>query len=413
MGVDPNEAAAVRRSPRSAAARSRLRYAPDERSAPDERDSPANPRLSGPRRIRVRVGRISIIAPMLNEARHIEDFVSDLANQDFTGDVELLVADGGSTDGSPELLQRAAGRHGIPLVALTNEAGWVSQGLNACIRRAGGDLLVRLDCHSRYPPDYLRRCALAAEQTGAEVVGGVIVAEGGSLVERGVACAMDSPFGGIGFYRVLAGDGGTIDRLAGTFGVRRSGEGGDAGRVETDTLTFGAFRPRAFELAGLFDESLRRNQDDELNLRVRRAGGRVVLDPTIHVHYTPRGSLRSVFRQYSQYGYWKVAVAVKHRTMPGPRSMVPAAFVASIGALALAGLGSRGSRQVLGAALAAYTAAAVGAGVTAVRRRGEPGHLVPVVVAVFPAFHLGYGTGMVAGALRAALLAGRRRPIRF
>jgi glycosyltransferase involved in cell wall biosynthesis len=361
----------------------------------------------------VTVTSISIIAPMLNEARHIEDFVDDLSRQDFTGDVELLVADGGSTDGSPELLRRAAERHGIRLVALTNEAGWVSQALNACIRRAGGDLLVRLDCHSRYPPDYLRRCAIAAEETGAEVVGGVIVAEGRTLVERAVACAMDSPFGGIGFYRVLASDGGTIDRLAGTFGVRRSAGGARDGRVETDTLTFGAFRPRAFELAGLFDESLRRNQDDELNLRVRQAGGRVVLDPSIHVHYTPRGSLRSVFRQYRQYGYWKVAVAVKHGTVPGPRSMVPAAFVASVAALVAAGTASRERRYVLAAALAAYAAAATGAGVTAARRRGEPAHLVPIVVAVFPAFHVGYGAGMLGGALRAAILAGLRRPIRF
>lgn len=386
---------------------------PDLRYVGDERGSPATPSRPRSRERGVTVQRISVIAPMLNEARHIDDFVSDLAGQDFAGEFELIVADGGSTDGSPELLRRAVDRHGIRLVEAANGAGWVSHGLNACIRRATGDLLVRLDCHSRYPADYLRRCAVAADETGAEVVGGVIVANGQSLVERAVACAMDSPFGGIGFYRVLGNGGGVLDRVAGTFGVRRGSPTTGGGRVDTDTLTFGAFRPRAFELAGLFDESLRRNQDDELNLRVREAGGRVVLDPTIHVYYTPRGSLRSVFRQYYEYGYWKVAVMAKHRTLPGPRSMVPATFVVSVATLGLAGLRSSRARGLLGAVLGAYTAAALAAGTTTVRRRGEAARIVPVVVAVFPAFHLGYGAGMIAGGLRAAVSTALRRPVSF
>ena len=116
-------------------------------------------------------------------------------------------------------------------------------------------------------------------------------------------------------------------------GVRGAPRDAAAGRVETDTITFGAFRPAAFELAGLFDESLRRNQDDELNLRVRAAGGRVVLDPSIRVRYTPRGSLRGVFAQYFEYGYWKVAVLWKHRQPPSARSLAPLAFVTSLAAL--------------------------------------------------------------------------------
>ena len=350
---------------------------------------------------------------MLNEAAHIDDFVGDLATQDFAGEVELLVADGGSTDGSKEILRRAAERHGIALVALTNEAGWVSHGLNACIRRATGGLLVRLDCHSRYPSDYLRRCVLAAEETGADVVGGVIVANGRTPVERAVACAMDSPFGGIGFYRVVGGDGGLAARLGGKFGLRRGRHSGHADRLETDTATFGAFRPEVFELVGLFDESLRRNQDDELNLRVRRAGGRVVLDPAILVYYTPRGSLRGVFRQYFEYGYWKVAVMVKHGTPSGPRSMIPAAFVLSLASLALLAPRSGTARRLLGAELLLYAASAAAAGAATVRRRREAPSLLPLVLAAFPAFHLGYGIGMITGALRTAGLVALRRPERF
>jgi succinoglycan biosynthesis protein ExoA len=359
------------------------------------------------------IARISIIVPMLNEADHIEAFLDDVADQDFEGEVELLVADGGSTDGSPELLSTAAERRGIELLSLHNEAGWVSHGLNACIRAAKGDLLVRLDCHSRYPPDYLRRCAAAAEATGAQVVGGIIVADGRTRIERSVACAMDSPFGGIGFYRVLASDAGPLARLAGTFGLARERNVAPTGRVDTDTLTFGAFRPEAFQLAGLFDESLRRNQDDEFNLRVRLAGGRVVLDPAIRVHYKPRGSLRKVFQQYFDYGYWKVAVMAKHRQLPGPRSLVPLALIGSVGLLALLGTQSPTARRLLWVELALYGGLAAASATATVRARRESPDLLPSVVAVFPAFHLGYGSGMLAGLLRVARMRVLGRPISF
>src|SRR5919199_1677192 len=115
---------------------------------------------------------------MLNEAAHIADFVDDVAAQDFRGEVELLVADGGSTDGSVELLRTAAERHDLALELIDNPDRWVSPGLNACIERARGDLLVRLDCHSRYRSDYLRLCASAAAETGAAVVGGIVVPHG-------------------------------------------------------------------------------------------------------------------------------------------------------------------------------------------------------------------------------------------
>jgi succinoglycan biosynthesis protein ExoA len=356
------------------------------------------------------VERVSVIVPMLNEAAHVEDFVSDVAAQDYGGAVELIVADGGSTDGSPELLRRAAARHGLTVVELQNDAGWVSQGLNRCIEHAAGDLLVRLDCHSRYPPEYLRLTVAAAVETGADVVGGVIVAEGESPVERAVAAAMDNPFGGIGFYRVLSPEGGLSRRLAAAFGLGRAGTGEGGGRVETDTATFGAFRPAAFVRAGLFDEELRRNQDDELNLRIRRAGGRVVLDPAIRVFYRPRGSFTAVFRQYYEYGYWKVAVMAKHGRPPGPRSLVPATFVGSAGSLLLLAPASSTARRLLLAELGLYGALAVAAAASSARRRGEPAALVPVTAAVFPAFHVGYGTGMLAGAARlvAATIAGRR-----
>jgi succinoglycan biosynthesis protein ExoA len=317
---------------------------------------------------------------MLNEAAYVEQLASDLAGQDFAGDVEVIVADGGSTDGSVPLLLAAAERLGLTLRVVDNPAGWVSQGLNRCIGEASGDLIVRADCHSRYPPEYLRRCAEASEATGADNVGGLVVATGRTPTERAVACAMDSAFGGIGWTRHEAA----------------------GGPVEVDTVTFGAFRPEAFRRAGLFDESLRRNQDDEFNLRLRRHGGRVVLDPSIRLCYTPRGSLWAVFRQYFDYGRWKVPVMRKHRRMLGIRSLAPAAFVLSLLALAAATAFWRPAAWALVLEVAIYAAFALGFGLASLRRRREPVHLLPRVLAAFVAFHIGYGLGMVRGLVSTA-----------
>ena len=218
-------------------------------------------------------------------------------------------------------------------------------------------------------------------ETGAWNVGGVVRAAGTTPGERAVACAMDSAFGGIGWTRAESA----------------------GGRAEVDTVTYGAFRREAFERAGLYDETLIRNQDDELNLRLRLAGGTIVLDPAIEVFYTPRASWRRVFRQYYEYGLWKIPVMLRHRRVLSARSLAPAAFVLGLIGGALLGLVWRPAWALTAAVVAVYAIAALGFAVASVRRRGEPAALVPRVVAVYTAFHVGYGVGMLHGALRALL----------
>jgi hypothetical protein len=198
-------------------------------------------------------------------------------------------------------------------------------------------------------------------------------------MERAVACALDSPFGGAHWTR----------------------HGSSSARVEVDNFYCGAFRPEALGRAGVFDETLVRNQDDELNFRIRAAGGRIVLDTRIRSEYTPRGSLAGAFRQYYEYGVWKIPVMLKHRAVLSGRSLAPLALVSSLGLLAL---GSRhpAGRRLLAAEVAAYAAAAVAFGAASIQSRGESPRLLPRVVAVYPMFHLGYGVGMLVGAARAA-----------
>ncbi len=328
---------------------------------------------------------ISVVAPVRNEGSNVDHFVSDLAAQDFTGELEVLVADGNSEDGSAERLRDSAWSAGLNLRVLQNPAGWVSPGLNTCIKEARGDLIVRLDCHSRYPTDYLRRCAELSERTGAWNVGGRLVPTGTTPTERAVACAMDSPFGGIGWTRA-----------------------GTCGPIDTDTVTFGAFRPEAFEHAGLFDETLVRNQDDEFNLRLRRAGGQILLDPEITVMYRPRGSIARVWRQYYEYGLWKVPVMLKHRRVLTVRSVAPLAFVLATIALFAATARFPLARRLLILQWSVYGAAGVAFAARSVSEHDESWSLLPRVLATFPAFHLGHGSGQAVGWLRAARRLRRR-----
>ena len=149
---------------------------------------------------------MTLIVPMRNEADRVQGFIGDVAAQDYRGAMDLIVADGASSDGSGDRLEAAAASAGVRLTLLENPERFVSHGLNRCIAAATGELLVRLDCHSRYPPDYVRLCAEASEATGAWNVGGVLVPRGDTSTERAVAAAMDGPFGGIGWTRAAAAE---------------------------------------------------------------------------------------------------------------------------------------------------------------------------------------------------------------
>jgi succinoglycan biosynthesis protein ExoA len=329
--------------------------------------------------------KISIIVPCRNERQHIGEFLDSLLNQSFDRDwkVEVLVADGLSDDGTREIL--ASYMEKAPSVQMIDNPGRiVSTGLNAAIASSTGDIIIRMDAHTVYARDYIRQCVNVLQESGADNVGGPWIARGHGSMGRAIAAAFQSPF------------------CAGGGKAHNPDYSGEA-----DTVYLGCWRRSAFERFGLFDPDLVRNQDDEFNFRIRRAGGKVVQSSRIQSHYTPRSSLTAVFRQYLQYGFWKVAVIRKHGKMASWRHAVPALFVGSLLTLTLllvlaAVFGWEFifviSRTVLCIQLLAYLFACIAAAVPFRGRLQLPSLLaLPAVIAIH---HISYGLGFLMGLLK-------------
>lgn len=324
--------------------------------------------------------RVSVVAPCRNERAFIRAFLEDLLRQERDGlKCEFLIADGMSDDGTREILNEYAEQY-REIRVVENPARIVPAGLNAAIRAARGEVIVRMDVHARYAVDFLRRSVEVLEETGAANVGGAIRAEGRDYWGKAIAAASHAPY-------VCGG--------AATREVDFEGP--------TDTVFPGCWRRETLERIGLFDEALVRNQDDELNYRITKAGGVVWQSPKIRCWYEPRNSLRKLFLQYFQYGFWKVAVIRKHRLPAKLRHLAPGVFVLVLMVLAAgwaigaaAGWRAAGWFGWLLAALAgAYVCAAAAAAAIGARRAGW--ELLPGILAAIPCFHFGYGTGFLAG----------------
>ena len=330
---------------------------------------------------------ISVIIPCRNENRHIREFLDSLLIQDLDPDwqLEILVADGLSDDGTRETLRRYSETTSLVRV-IDNPGRIVSTGLNVAIGAATGEIIIRMDAHTTYARDYIRECVTALRESSADNVGGPWVAEGGGLVGKAIAAAFRSPF--------CAGGGKAHDP---------NYEG------EVDTVYLGCWYRSVFDRVGLFDPGLVRNQDDEFNFRLRRSGGRIWQSPRIKSSYTPRASIVALFRQYAQYGFWKVAVIRKHRALASWRHAVPGLFVgATLTSLALivaaTVFGLPSVAVATGAAVAAglsiYFLACIAATLPFAHSL-DPLALVmmPGVIAVY---HIAYGLGFLSGILKLA-----------
>jgi len=323
---------------------------------------------------------VSIIVPCRNEALHIDAFCESLRAQqlDACQIVDVIVADGMSNDGTRE---RLADWQSLwkSLRVIDNHRHIVSAGLNLAIARARGEFVIRMDVHTMYDPTYVSECVRVLRETGANCVGGAWRPLEESGLQQAIALAFKSPFG----------SGGALSRRADYSGP-------------VDTVYLGAWRRDELVRLGGFDESLVRNQDDELNLRIARSGGVIWQSSRIRSSYAPRASLRALFFQFYQYGYWKVAVIAKHGWPASPRHLAPFGLVAAVALLGLMSPLAYPARIGVSLLIMVYVSAVLVAAWAA----GEPRTVLNVARALI-CMHWGYGVGFARGLIDFLLF---RRP---
>lgn len=334
---------------------------------------------------------VSIIMPIRNEARYISDCLKSILNQDYPPHLlEVLVVDGMSNDETREIVrgfihseEEGEKRNqassvdttgGKPAIVLLDNPGRiVPSAFNIGLQHAKGEIIIRVDGHCRIDHDYVRRCVELLRTKGADNVGGLMRGEGQSFAARVISLATSSPFG----------VGGARFHYAQTAGW-------------VDTVYLGAYRREVFARIGGFDEELVRNQDDEFNFRLTQSGGKIWLDPSIQVTYYVRSNFRTLWRQYFQYGFYKVRVIQKRRQVASWRHMVPASFVAALAFTIILSLIS--GHKFWGFLVAGpYLAANILASIWTARRDWETIRLLPLA---FFILHFAYGSGFLWGLWR-------------
>ncbi len=305
---------------------------------------------------------LSVIIPVRGHEATLADALDSVLSQDYEGQVEVIVADG--TD-EPAVSETVSRSH--PEVRIVpNPDRTIGYGIEAGLRAATGEVMVRCDAHTLLPPGYLRRVAETLERTSAACVGGRQKPVGATLFERAL---------GIGITSWL-GSGGARYRIGGPEGP-------------SDTVYLGSYRVDALDAVGGYDPTFRKNQDYELNWRLRQHGETVWFDPQLEVIYRPRSTLRALAKQYFNYGRWKQVMLRRHPASVRARHLAAPAIVlalAAAAALALAGF----PRLALIPSAGYILTIVGGAAVMGLRRRESAAVLLPVVLA---AMHLSWGIG--------------------
>lgn len=312
---------------------------------------------------------VSVLIPVYNEERYIARCLDSILANDYPKDrLEILMIDGMSNDRSREIVQEYAQR--FPFIRLINNPKRIqSAALNIGIRESKGKIIIRMDAHTLYASDYIRQCVELLETTESANVGGLQRAVGINYISNAIAVATTTPFGiGNAHFRY------------------------DEKEMWVDTVYLGAWHKSTLEALGGFNEEWIVNEDYELNYRLRKAGGKILLSPKIKCWYYVRPSLKALARQYFRYGLWKVKTLVTYPDSLRWRQLAPPALVLAF----LFSLGIIPIKWMLGISVPAlYLVANLIASIWTASRRGWK--YLPLLPFVFATIHLSWGTGFLAG----------------
>lgn len=320
---------------------------------------------------------VSVIIPCLNEGKTISTVLQAIHDQDYPlQDLEVIIADGGSTDGTLEKIEGFRREHpNLSLLVLPNPKRQIPTALNLAIRSCNGSIVVRMDAHSIPAPDYISRCANCLQVGKGDNVGGrwEIIPGANNWMARGIAAAAAHPLG------------------VGNVKYRISGEAGPV-----DTVPFGSYFTKLFDRIGFFDETLLTNEDYELNTRIRQNGGIVWFDPDIHCRYFSRPSFIELGRQYWRYGFWKAKMIRRYPASLKPRQMLPPMFVTGIFGLLIGSLFIPVLLYGLISVFLIYLGIIILVSVPGARDKKDISLMVSMPIAILT-MHLTWGTGFIAG----------------
>ena len=255
---------------------------------------------------------ISVIVPCRNEKKYIKSLLESIEKQDYPkNSFEVIIADGMSDDGTRVILSDIKSNYNY-LTVIDNEQKIVPTALNKAIKMSKGEYIIRLDAHSIYPTNYFSRLISVIEKTDADNVGGMWITKPGnnSVKAKAIAIAMSCPFGiGNSSYRIATNK---------------------TEPFEVDTVPFGCYRRSVFEKIGYFDEDLVRNQDNEFNERLLKAGGKILLIPDLKIDYFARENFTKLWKMNYHYALFGPLVDKKLGKIPRIRKYIPSIFVLSL-----------------------------------------------------------------------------------
>lgn len=317
---------------------------------------------------------VSVIMPVYNEAAFIKRSLGAILEQSYPHNLmEIIIADGMSTDNTRELIAEMGGHSRIPITIVDNPKKIAPTGLNQAIKNSKGEIIVRVDGHCEVAPTYVENCVRHLQNGEAEGVGGPIQTIGETPQARAIAVVMSSSFGvgGSAFRTVFNRE------------------------MYVDTVAFPGYKKKTIENVGLFNEELVRNQDDEFNYRIRKSGGRILLSPDIQSRYYSRSTFWSLWRQYFQYGYWKVRVLQLHPKQMSLRQFIPFLFVTSLISTGLLSLFFSEAKWLFAGILTIYFFTTLTA--TILLSKKIELLALPYIFLSFTILHFSYGLGFVFG----------------